>query len=137
MLSDSDVPDYYERFLKEKELVEHATERLNNAKAALMEYAEANGIVDDAGHQWVTLDNGLTFKRELRRPAPVLNTDKVREWCEDVGRTDEVFVEKTIVVLDEDALLAAAEDEELSDERIDSFYDQPDPKYAFIPGKAR
>lgn len=130
-VTDENVEDLYERFLNDKALVEGANDRLGRLKAGLMAYAEANGIVDDGGHRWVTLDSGLQFKRQVSKKE-ILNEERIRAWLNDVGREDECT--KLVPVFDEDTFWAIVDEEELTPAEIDAFYDVKN-TYSFIPGK--
>jgi hypothetical protein len=130
-VTDENVDEMYDRFLKDKMLVEGAEERLAALKAGLLSYAEANGIVDDGGHQWIALDSGLTFKRQVSK-RETLNEDRLLNWLEEVGRVNDAY--KTIQVLDQDKVTDIWDDEELTADDIDKFYDTKY-IYSFIPGE--
>lgn len=130
-VTDENVEELYDRFLKDKMLVEGASERLERLKKGLLTYAEANGIVDENGHQWISLDNGLTFKRQ-RSKRETINEARLIAWLNEVGREDEAY--KTIQVLDQDRVADIWEDEELTSDQIDKFYDIKY-TYSFIPGE--
>jgi hypothetical protein len=127
-VTDENVEDLYDRFLKDKMLVEGAEERLAKLKAGLLIYAEQNGMRDDNGHLWVRLGNDHVFKRQLSR-RETLNEGRIRTWLNEVGR--EAEVEKTVVVFDEDKFWEIVDEEELSAKQIDSFYDVKE-IYSFI-----
>lgn len=130
-VTDENVEDLYGRFLSDKLLIEGANERLGRLKSGLMQYAEAQGIVDDGGHRWVSLDNGLEFKRQVSR-SETLNNERITAWLDDVGRLDDCV--KEIQVFDEDKFWAVVDEEELSPEQIEEFFDVK-LTYSFIPGK--
>lgn len=84
-----------------------------------------NGSPDDQGHLWLTLhedaEGTLEIKRQ-RRVARSLNEAVAEKILKDHDLWDQCT--KTVVVVDEDAVMQALYDEELSEDDIDDIYPQ-------------
>lgn len=102
------VSKHLSEYLNMKALADQAAERLAKQKALLMEYVEANGVEDEKGHRWVEVDGVGSIKRE-RRVSSSMDTDYAEEWLKENGLYEECTT--TIVVLDEDEILAKIFDE--------------------------
>lgn len=128
-LSIEQLPRYVEEYLKEKAAADAMAKRVNEKKATIAALVEASGYLDDRGSQFldVGIDGCSAVKRE-RRITNTLDEAKALAWLTKHGLYDECT--RTEVVLDEEALLAAAYEGKVPERALKSFYEQSE-SFAF------
>lgn len=78
--------------------------------------------------------NGVNYKgMELRRskPDPLFNEDRAEALLKSKG----LYERATVPVLDQDKIYRLLQEEELTEDEIDSMFDEQDEKFAFWPVK--
>lgn len=120
-LSADDLPRYVEEYLKEKDLVDELTGRLNAKKANLRKLVEQTGYTDDKGNVFVDVEgvDGVSALKLERRVSTNLDREKAQAWLEKTGKWEEFS--EVVRVLDEDALYAAAYENKTFKKAVDSF----------------
>lgn len=139
VLLDEEVADY----LLARSARERAEGRESTYKVRFMKLLEESGQLQEGGHRLLLLNEPVLFQeykrgkardrdivgiRRMRRTTQTLNIDKAMALVERLGLTKQCT--KTEVVLDEDSLLAASFTGQISDEDMQSIYDEKE-SFAF------
>lgn len=107
-----------------KEQVDALSKRQKELRDRLLEVVENLGETDDQGHLWMDLPRevgGVRMLQRQRRVTQSINQERAQELLEELGLTDRCTT--LVRVVDEDALMAAKWDGEISEEQIDSMID--------------
>jgi hypothetical protein len=106
----------------------------------LKDYVAANGEETAEGHlEWyfdepVTIGDE-TYKglRNQRKPGePLLDEERAEELLTKLGLRDEVIKEVTVEVADWQQLYVLNQEGKLTDEQLDSLFDEPEPSYSLV-----
>jgi hypothetical protein len=133
-LTEHDLPRYLSEYLRQKSVADQMADKVNDMKATLMSYVEANGYVDDKGHQWVDVEgvDGVTQLKRERRASTFLDLDVAREEMAKLGVLGRCMTIRISREFDEDKMLALAFDEEIPRVVVDKCYVERT-SYAFKP----
>ena len=107
-----------------KEQVDTLSKRQKELRDRLLEVVENLGETDDQGHLWMDLPQEISGVRMLQRQRRVtqsINQERAQELLEELGLLDRCTT--MVRIVDEDALMAAKWDGEISEEQIDSMID--------------
>lgn len=128
-VTSAQLPRYMQEYLQEKAAADAMAKRVAEKKANIMKLIEAEGYVDDRGSQFIDvgIDGCSMVKREVRI-STTLDETKALQWLKKNGLYEECT--RTEVVLDEEALLAAAYEGKVPEKTLKSFYEQNE-SYAF------
>lgn len=102
------------------------------------------GITDDKGHSWIMWEDDplpdpsgkgevIGIKRERRAPS-TLNEERAEAFLRRKGLWDACT--ETVVVINEDAILAKAFDKTITEAELQSLYDTKE-NFAFVPQRRR
>ena len=110
-------------FLKAQ--IDYLEKQKKELHSVLMEKIDESGVVDDKGNIILDLpaavDGYVAFMKQ-RRVSRKINEDVAEEIITAKGLEDKLY--KTIRVVDEDALMAAMWNDELTEEEVDNMYPQ-------------
>lgn len=110
-------------FLKsQSEFIEKEQKEL---RTNLFEELDTNGETDDKGNVFIDLDeevDGNVVVMKQRRTTRKINEAKAEEIISAKGLEDKLY--KTVRVIDEDALMAALYNDELTEAEIEEMYPQ-------------
>lgn len=118
-ITKGNLDQHLREFLNTKTLQAQVSERLTQQRDRLAEYAEEHGEPDDKGHHWIEVPGVGTIKRE-RRVSSHLDEEFAEEWLKSQSLYDDCTT--TIVVLDEDAILAKIYDKTIPKKVADKMY---------------
>lgn len=131
-LTDADLPRYLSEYLRQKVVADQLAAKVADMKATMMAFVEANGYVDDKGHQWVDVEGveGVSQLKRERRSSTFLDTDVAEQEMEKLG----VLKKCTRIVkeFDEDKMLALAYNGDIPRTVVDKCYVEKS-SYAFKP----
>ena len=129
-------------FLFNRAEQERTARMRDNYKFTLREWLMEDGEVDENGHRWLNFDEPLTIEgrtwraiRAERRLSSSLDIDATEAKCKELGIYDEVFPVVEIRQFNEDALYAANQRGDISDEALDSLITETE-TYAIVPVKS-
>lgn len=115
---------------------------LDNYKFALREWLMEDGEEDSSGHRWLYFDDPLTVEGTTyraiyaqRKVSVVLDESAAERKTKELGIYDKVFPVVEIRQFDEDALYAANQRGDISDEDLDSLIVET-VSYAIVPVKS-
>jgi hypothetical protein len=89
----------------------------------IFEHIETNGEEDDKGHYFIELPeaiSGVTRIEKQRRVSRKLDEDTAKEIIEEKNLEEKLY--KTVQIVDEDAVMAAHYEGELTEEDIDQMF---------------
>ena len=109
-------------FLKKQ--AEYLDKQMKELKPKLFAALEERGEVDSTGSIFIEVDNidGVSSIKKERRVSRKIDELKAEEIIAAKNLEDKLY--KTIRVVDEDALMAALYNEELTEEEVDEMYPQ-------------
>lgn len=129
-------------FLFNRAEQERTTRMRDNYKFALRDWLMEDGEVDENGHRWLTFDEPMTIEGKTwraicaqRRLSSSLDIDATEELCKALGIYDKVFPVVSVRQFDEDALYAANQRGEISDEQLDGLITESE-TFAIVPVKS-
>lgn len=108
-----------------KKQVEYFEQKIKELRDKLFAKIEDSGEVDDKGNVILELSDDIeefSLLTKQRRVSRKINEEVAMEMIEAKGLRDQLV--KTIEVIDEDALMAALYNDELTEEEIDEMYPQ-------------
>lgn len=112
---------------------ENFAKKEDQTKKALMEFLASQGEVDEKGSRFFYVPEGevegITAIKREKRVSQVLDTDAAMALVKEKGLEAECI--EMVPVLNEDALLAAAFDDRITDEEMGALYEDKE-SYAFI-----
>jgi uncharacterized protein with ACT and thioredoxin-like domain len=116
-------PGFIKQYLADKAAAEAITKRVNDAKAAVTAYVKAYGDADEKGSLYVDVEGveGVGSMKFERRVGQSFDKAKAEAWLKKNGKFDQYT--KTIVVLDEDALAAAAYEGSIPERTYQGFFE--------------
>lgn len=116
-----DLPRYLQEYLKEKDLVDELTGRVNAKKAVIKKFVEQSGYADEKGSLFVDVDGvpGVSAVKLERRVSTGLDRSKAEAWLKKQGLWE--AYSEVQRVLDEDALYAAAYEGKIAKKTMDGF----------------
>jgi hypothetical protein len=132
-----------DEYLRNRSMRERSEYHEGTLKKALLEYLEHNGVLRDGGHRSLELDPPFDYQSykggkpqpkrvtgidRQKRSSEVLNEDRTMALLKELNLVDQCT--EVIVVLNEDAVLAANYEGKISDEQLKTLYDGSD-SYAF------
>ncbi len=131
-LTEDDLPRYLSEYLRQKVVADQLTAKVNDMKATMMAYVEANGYEDDKGHQWVDIEGveGVSHLKRERRTSTFLDTDVAEQEMEKLGMLKKCT--KIVREFDEDKMLALAYENQIPRTVVDKCYVEKT-SYAFKP----
>ena len=130
-------------YLQNRSIRERSEYHEGKIKGGLMDYLETTGEIIEGGHRVLELDEPLhhvTYKsgkpkeqrvtgiKRQKRTSQTLDEDRTMVLLKELGLLDACT--EIVVVLDEDAILAANYEGKISDEQLSSLYDEHE-QYAF------
>lgn len=143
--SAENLSKYVTEYLLNRSMRDKAAYWEGTLKGQLMAILEAVGQLHEGGHRTITLDEPVTYheykgeqpkvktitgiERKCRQPALTLNEERTMAYLKRKKLMDECT--KTVVVIDEDALLAHNFTGEITDKELEALYDKGEPTYAF------
>lgn len=106
------------QYLSEKSSLDAITKRVNDMKAAVIAYLRDHGDTDEKGSLYVDVEgvDGVGSLKYERRVGRTFDSAKATAWLKKHGMYDHYT--KTVVMLDEDSLAAAAYEGDIISERI-------------------
>ena len=129
-------------FLFNRAEQERATRMRDNYKFALRDWLMEEGEVDENGHRWLNFDAPLTVENRTwraicaqRRIASSIDLDATETMCKELGLYDKVFPVVQVRQFDEDALYAANQRGEITDEQLDALITETE-TFAIVPVKS-
>ena len=123
-------------YLTNRSMRERSEHYEGTLKRELMTYIEQNGEEDDSGHRTVLLDDPVEFAqyksgkvqakrvtgiKRQRRASTALNEDRTLKMLKDLDLLDACT--EVVVVINEDAILAANYQGQITDEALEACYD--------------
>lgn len=120
-----------------KKTVKDLTARQKKITDRIKAVVQEEGYVDDQGHVWVDFDepvDGVVALQMQRKVSKPLNEDKAEAILRKVGIYDECTT--TVVVLDQDAIMAAHYAGKISEDEIDAMF-PPSVSYALMTPTSR
>ena len=108
-----------------KKQVEYFEKKLKDLKQEIFEHVEERGEQDDKGNIVLELPEeieGFVAITKQRRVSRKIDEDVAFDIIEEKGLRDKLI--KIVEVIDEDALMAALYNDELTEEEIDEMYPQ-------------
>lgn len=130
-VSTEQLPRYVEEYLKERDAAATMQKRVDEKKANIVEVLIADGYTDDKGSRFVDVGiPGCSAVKHERRVRTVLDEEKALAWIKKHKPALYDSCTKTITVLDEEALLAAAYEGKIAEKTLKSFYEQSE-SFAF------
>lgn len=121
-----------QEYVTHSEHLEKLSDTVKSIKDHLSNLVDKDGEEDEKGHRYLKVGPYL-LKRQRRQSTPTLDANEVEEWAKERGIWEQIS--KSVVVLDEDALVAYVydhRDEEGLESTFQSFYKQAKPSYAFM-----
>jgi hypothetical protein len=118
-----DLSAQVSEYLYLKKQIEDLTKQQKEIRDSLMDLVEQDGYEDSDGHMWLDLESpvdGKTAIKRERRTKQEVNEEAAMDVLTERGLYDTCT--KEIRVLDEDAIMSALWDEELSETDIDVIY---------------
>ena len=130
-------------YLQNRSMKERATYHEDAGKKDLMTFIETTGELEEGGHRRVDLDELLPFVtykggkpkeqqvtglRRQRRQSTSLNEDRTMAFLKEMDLLDACT--DVVVVLDEDAILAANYEGKITDDQLAALYDESE-QFAF------
>jgi hypothetical protein len=130
-------------YLQNRTMRERSTYHEDAGKKSLMTFIETTGELEEGGHRRVDLDEPLpyvTYKagkpkeqwvtgiRRQARKTTSLNEDRTMAFLKEMGLLDACT--EVVVVLNEDAVLAANYEGKITDEQLEALYDESE-QFAF------
>lgn len=131
----STVVSWFRQFVLLKKQREALEKREKEVKTRISGYVEEHGYEDEKGHVLFDLPEpveGFAHLKRERRQSRALDQDRAEALLRERGIYDDCT--RTIVVLDEDAIMQAYYNEQLTEEDIDSMFNTK-VTYAFVPVK--
>lgn len=129
-------------FLFNRAEQERTTRMRDNYKFALRDWLMEDGEVDENGHRWLYFDEPLTIEGRTwraicaqRRLSSSLDIEATEAKTKELGLYDQVFPVVSVRQFDEDALYAANQRGDISDEDLDSLITETE-TYAIVPVKS-
>jgi hypothetical protein len=120
-------PDNFDTQVREyvrlKETIDSLDKRSKELREKLLVVVDSDGFEDDKGNIIYDLDtpiDGVIRLEKQRRATRKLDDQKAEEIIENKGLADKVY--KMVRVIDEDALMAAHYEGELTEEEIDEMF---------------
>jgi len=110
-------------FLKAQ--IDYLEKQQKDLRADLIEAIEESGVVDDKGNVILDLPeevDGYIAVMKQRRVSRKINEELAFELIEQKGLRDKLIITKEVV--DEDALMAAMWNDELTEDEVDAMYPQ-------------
>jgi len=108
-----------------KKQIEYLEKQKKDLHAKLFEKIDGDGFVDDKGNVILELPtevDGYVSVMKQRRVSRKINEDKAADIIYEHGLQDSLY--KTVIVVDEDALMAALYEGVLTEAEIDEMYPQ-------------
>jgi hypothetical protein len=130
--------------LLNRSIKERSTYHEDTGKRDLMTYIETSGELEDGGHRRVDLDEPVPFVtykggkpkeqqvvglRRQSRKSKTLNEDRTMAYLKEMGMLDACT--EVVIVLNEDAVLAANYEGKITDDQLEALYDE-NTQYAFL-----
>ena len=115
-----------------KRTVKDLTARQGTITKRIKGFVQDHGYVDDQGHIWVEFDeavDGVVALQMQRKVSKPLNEDKAEAILREAGLYDSCTT--TVVVLDQDAIMAAHYAGKLSEDQVDAMF-PPSVSYALM-----
>ena len=123
------LPRYVEEYLKERNAADEMSKRVNEKKTNIVELLVAEGYKDDKGSRFIDVGiPGCSAVKHERRVSTKLDEEKALAWLRKNGLYEECTT--TVVVLDEEKLLAAAYEGKIAERTLKGFYEQTE-NFAF------
>ena len=119
----NDLKSQVREYVRLKESIEALEKRSKDLRDKLMDVLDNDGLEDDKGNILYELEepiDGVLRLEKQRRATRKLDELKAEEIIEARGLTDKVY--KMVRVIDEDALMAAHYDGEITEEEIDEMF---------------
>lgn len=119
----NDLKSQVREYVRLKDSIEALDKRSKDLRDKLMEVLDNDGLEDDKGNILYELEepiDGVLRLEKQRRATRKLDELKAEEIIEARGLTDKVY--KMVRVIDEDALMAAHYDGEITEEEIDEMF---------------
>lgn len=119
----NDLKSQVREYVRLKESIEALDQRSKDLRDKLMQVLDNDGLEDDKGNILYELDepiDGVLRLEKQRRATRKLDELKAEEIIEARGLSDKVY--KMVRVIDEDALMAAHYDGEITEEEIDEMF---------------
>jgi hypothetical protein len=110
-------------YVRVKETMDALEKRSKELREKILAVVDVDGYEDDKGNILYELDapiDGVIRLEKQRRATRKLDEDKAEEIIEAKGLSDKVY--KMVRVIDEDALMAAHYEGEISEEEIDEMF---------------
>ena len=120
-----------------KRTVKDLTARQKKITDRIKAFVQDRGYVDDQGHIWFDLEEpveGVVALQMQRKVSKPLNEDKAEAILRKAGLYEECTT--TVVVLDQDAIMAAHYEGKLSEDDIDAMF-PPSVSYALMTPTSR
>lgn len=111
------------QYLSAKRMADDVSTKAESIKKELKAYVESNGVADSDQHRWIDLPEEVEGKARLkleRRVAQSLDEDAAEELLKEKGILKKC--QTKIVVLDEEKILNAYHDGELTEDELDAIY---------------
>lgn len=118
-----------EEYLKQKRLLDSLNKTVGEYKEMLSKVIDEQGDPDEKGHKWYHAGRYM-LKRQKSQGDKFLNHERAEEWAKKKGIWDQV--NKTLVVLDEDAILGYIWDHKELAKEFEELYESPPEKWSFI-----
>lgn len=115
-----------------KKTIKDLTSRQQTLTKRVKQYVQEEGYVDDQGHVWIDFDEpvdgcvALQMQRKVSKP---LNEEKAEAILRSRGLYDECTT--TVVVLDQEAIMAAHYEGKISEDELDAMF-PPTVSYALM-----
>lgn len=131
-----DLDKAVEEYLSHRSLRERSEFHEGDIKRGLMDYLEAEGEVQQGGHRTATLDQPQTYYQykagrpvqrtvtgieRKRRSSSALNEDRTMAMLKALDLLDSCT--EVVLVINEDAILAANYEGKITDEQLKGLYD--------------
>lgn len=131
-LDETALPRYLSEYLRQKAVADQLAAKVAEMKATMMAYVEANGYVDDKGHQWVDVEGveGVSQLKRERRASTFLDLDVAEAEMAKLGMLKRCT--RIVKEFDEDKMLALAFQGDIPRIVVDKCYTETT-SYAFKP----